>query len=296
MTFSVYSLFSGSSANATLIRAGADAILIDAGGSLRRIRAALESVGCPIEAVRAIFITHEHSDHIAALPMIAKYHKIPIHMVRGSLMAAERCLSSIDPALITAHPPRFEAQIGPMSVRSFCTSHDSAASVGYTVSVGGLRFGLATDTGVLTDEIVSAMVGCDLALIEANHDPGMLRTGPYPPELKARIRSDRGHLSNSQSADLAAALAESGARAILLAHLSAENNTPAIALKTVSDRLTASGFSPALGVATRCAVTPLAVDWEIPEPHGQSAGNPADPSPAGFLGRVIGLFPEEASC
>lgn len=289
MKFSVYSLFSGSSANAVLIRAGADAILIDAGGSLRRIRAALDSVGCPVEAVRAVFITHEHSDHIAALPMIAKYRKIPIHIVRESL-AAGKCLSVIDPALIVAHEPLYEERVGPMVIRSFMTSHDSAVSVGYTVTAGSVRFGLATDTGVITDGIVSAMSGCDLAIIEANHDLKMLRSGPYPPDLKARIRSDRGHLSNKQSADFAVTLARSGTRAILLAHLSAENNTPECALDTVSAKLAGSGLSPRLNVAARCEVTPLAVEWEIPEPD-VAADMPSVPG-----GLPAGILPEGSPC
>lgn len=298
MNFSVYSLFSGSSANATLIRAGDDAILIDAGGSLRRIRAAMEAVGCPMDGLRAVFVTHEHSDHIAALPMMAKYRKIPIHIVRGSYFAAGKSLSEIDPALMVLHEPLFEERIGPLTVRSFPTSHDSAFSVGYTVSAGGLRFGLATDTGTVTDGIRSSLSGCDLAVIEANHDPGMLRTGPYPPDLKARIRSDRGHLSNGQSAELAAELVRSGTKALLLAHLSAENNTPQRALDAVVGRLESDGLSATVTVAARCEITPLAVDWQTDGRADGPAGEGSLQSAQTSLpeGGPVGLFAKGLVC
>ncbi len=261
MTFSVYTLFSGSSANATLIRTGEDAILIDAGGSMKRIRKALEQIGCPIDQVRAIFVTHEHSDHIAALPMLAKYHKIPIHITAGSAYALE----SIDSAPITVHPPIYSVTVGAMTVRSFPTSHDSRASVGYIVETPGFRFGLATDTGTVTDAIESAMIGVDFAVIEANHDLAMLRSGPYPADLKARIRSNRGHLSNDQSAEFIAKLAKSGTNRFLLAHLSAENNTPDKAQTTVLHRLSDEGLSPWIGVAARGDVTTLVENLLIPE-------------------------------
>lgn len=261
MTFSVYTLFSGSSANAVLIRAGDDAILIDAGGSMKRVRTALSQIGCPMEQLRAIFVTHEHSDHIAAIPMLAKYHKIPVHVTAGSAGS----LRDIDPALTIIHPPRYEVTVGPMSVRSFLTSHDSRTSVGYTVDAPGIRFGLATDTGIVTDEIESALMGTNLAIIEANHDPGMLRTGSYPADLKARIRGNRGHLSNDQSAELISKLARSGTGRILLAHLSAENNTPEIARRTVTQRLSDEGLTPWIGVAARQDVTALVENLLIPE-------------------------------
>lgn len=266
MTFSVYTLFSGSSANALLIRAGEDAILIDAGGSMKRVRTALEQIGCPTEQIRAIFVTHEHSDHIAALPMLAKYHKIPIHVTAASATS----LWKVDPTVLITHPPIYEVTVGPMRIRSFPTSHDSSASVGYIVEAPGIRFGLATDTGIVTDEIESALIGVDFAVIEANHDLAMLKAGSYPADLKARIRGSRGHLSNVQSAELIAKLAKSGTNRILLAHLSQENNTPEIALSTVTRRLSEEGFSPWIGVAARQDVTALVENLPIREGVDQS--------------------------
>ncbi|MGM9637046.1 MAG: MBL fold metallo-hydrolase [Eubacteriales bacterium] len=255
MSLTVHSLFSGSSANSTLIRSGRTAILIDAGGSMKRIRLALESLGCPVSGLSAIFVTHEHSDHISAIPMLTKHFSIPVHVTVGSSYA----LSKADPACLITHPPRYEVTVGDLTVRSFLTSHDSHMSVGYTVESCGVRFGLATDTGVVTPEIVDALTGCRGALIEANHDVIMLRDGPYPAELKERIRSPYGHLSNQQAAILAARLVRTGTGHLLLGHLSAENNTPERALTAVRSYLADNGLSASVAVAARSEVTELSL-------------------------------------
>lgn len=259
MSLSVYTLFSGSSANATLIRSDRSAILIDAGGSMKKIVTALAAVGCPIGRIDAIFITHEHSDHIAALPMLAKHHRIPIHITVGSAPALR---AKVDPALCIVHPMLYEETVGDLQIRSFATSHDSRMSVGYTVTSLslGTRIGIATDTGVVTEGMIDALTGVDASVIEANHDPAMLRSGPYPADLKARIVGRGGHLSNLQSAELIERLAAGGTRRFLLAHLSLENNRPELALRTVVDRLKSAGLDASVAVASRTEVTPLIED------------------------------------
>lgn len=253
MSLTVHSLFSGSSANATLIRSENTAVLIDAGGSMKRIRLALESLGCSLSDLSAIFVTHEHSDHISAIPMLTKHFSIPVHITTGSSYA----LSGIEPSCLVAHPPRYEVAVGDLRVCSFLTSHDSHMSVGYTVESDGVRFGLATDTGVVTPEIEDALSGCCGVLIEANHDVLMLKNGPYPADLKARIRSSHGHLSNDQAAEFAARLVQRGTEHLLLGHLSAENNTPAQALTAVQNCLACHGLSASVAVAARSEITEL---------------------------------------
>ena len=225
---------SGSTGNCALVSAGGH-ILIDAGISLRRIRAGLSLSGLTPEDVSGVLITHEHSDHISGLAMLVKYHRIPVYapavvagFLRGSIPGIDACLREIEPD---------EAfSLGDMNIRAFPTPHDARQSVGYRVESGAV-FGFATDTGCVTDEIVSGLCGSDAAVIEANHDVDMLLTGPYPAYLKRRVLSERGHLSNEDSATLALRLVESGTRTIVLGHLSRENNTPSLACRTVRDTL-----------------------------------------------------------
>jgi len=233
----IISLYSGSGGNATLVSTKTSTILIDAGKSARSLTAAIERVGLDVDKIDAIFITHEHTDHISALTVLEKKHPIPVHMTE---MSAKRANIQKDSPLwqhTVVHPPRFSVELDGISVSSFCTSHDSAMSVGYRVQVGDFLFGIATDTGYVTDDMKNGLLGCDAVLIESNHDEEMLLTGPYPPELKKRILSRTGHLSNKDCAALASELAKSGTKRFALGHLSEENNTPEMATKTVGSAL-----------------------------------------------------------
>lgn len=225
---------SGSTGNCALVSGGGH-ILIDAGISLRRIRAGLSLSGLTPEDVSGVLITHEHADHISGLAMLVKYHKIPVYapaavagFLRGSIPGIGPCLREISPG---------EAfSLGDMRIRAFPTPHDARQSVGYRIENGAV-FGFATDMGCVTEEVVSGLSGADAAVIEANHDVDMLCAGPYPGYLKRRVLSDRGHLSNEESAALALRLAQSGTRTIVLGHLSRENNTPSLACRTVRQTL-----------------------------------------------------------
>ena len=229
-----YSLFSGSSGNCFFIDAGCDKILIDAGVSERRISHALEELGVKFDDISAIFITHEHIDHTRGLETISKKHDIPIHMTVGTAHAA--ITSPLSPVLarLYAHKDCFSALCGALKVSAFNIPHDAAQPVGYIVEKDGVRLGFCTDTGCITDEMTKNLVGCRAAVIEANHDGNMLLLGPYPYSLKMRISSDTGHLSNDDAATLARALCDGGAKSLMLAHLSKENNTPKIAYDAVS--------------------------------------------------------------
>ena len=230
---------SGSSGNCALLTMDGVHILIDAGISYRRICDNLALSGILPEALSAVLITHEHSDHIAGLQTLAKRCAAPICAPRTLAGELNRIVSGVA-ARLRVIPTGSAENVGALTVRCFPTSHDVSESVGWRVE-GSAVFALATDTGCVTPEIEQALTGADAVLLEANHDPDMLLAGPYPWPLKRRILSERGHLSNADCAALCARLAESGTRQFVLGHLSRENNSPARAFQTVSAALTGSG-------------------------------------------------------
>lgn len=225
------SLYSGSKGNCTYIRCGEDEILIDAGRSLRALMSALSVIGGDIARIKAIFITHEHSDHVSALEMLSKKYRIPIHITEGSAKKVLATTTYVKSNLV-CHPPLYSETVGALTVSSFPTPHDSDMSVGYTIGLpGGEKIGYATDIGYITKEIRENLLGSSAVVLEANHDTQMLHDGPYPAWLKSRIESRHGHLSNVDCAAFLPELAAGGTKDILLAHLSAENNTPEAALE-----------------------------------------------------------------
>ena len=229
----ICSLYSGSKGNCLFVGSERAKILIDAGKSARTLVAELCGIGESIEDIDAIFITHEHTDHVSALTTLSKYYHIPIYATVGCARALDRKYSGLYDCLVPQDAV-FSEEIGDIVVSSFRTSHDSACSVGYKIShSSGFSAGLMTDTGIVTNAAAESLVGCDSVVLEANHDLDMLKNGPYPEYLKERVASRYGHLSNDVSARFAAYLAERGTGSFLLAHLSEENNLPHLALSTV---------------------------------------------------------------
>ena len=249
-TLTFATLYSGSSGNAVYISYGEDALLIDAGKNAKCLKNAVNSIGGSLHHVRAVFVTHEHSDHISALPVLCRHYDIPVHAPAG-------CACEALPHTTVYHEEGIDLQIGPFHVHSFYTPHDSACSVGYIVKVGEHRLGIATDMGMLAKSVVSELSGCTAALIECNYDEEMLKNGPYPPYLKARVGGTRGHLSNPDGALLAAVLAYTGATHILLGHLSKENNLPKKALEAVLAEFKKRGVQAQVQVAQRDEPTVL---------------------------------------
>ena len=243
----IFVLYSGSGGNSVFIKVGESAILIDAGKSARALCSALTSIGESISSVDAIFVTHEHSDHVSALEVLSKKNDIPIHITNISAMRFDSCPCSQIHSRLVRHDVDFCEEVGEMRISSFRTPHDSKMSVGYRIEFcdgESMRaVGLATDIGYISDGIRENLSGCEAVIIEANHDRDMLMTGPYPHDLKLRVDSKRGHLSNRDCADFAAELAEKGTRAFMLAHLSAENNTPELAFDEVSSVVGCFGAS-----------------------------------------------------
>lgn len=249
--FSVYTLYSGSGGNCTYVRYCETEFLIDAGVSARAISEALKTVGSSMERICAVFVTHEHIDHIKGLEILCKKYKLPVHIATQSMDVLQDRYEHF-PCCAILHEPRYCLHLSDeVSVSSFCTSHDSAMSVGYRVNAGNHTFATATDTGYITSEILEAMTGCESIILESNHDENMLIRGAYPYLLKKRIASNKGHLSNRACSDFLHHLAKNGTKRFLLAHLSKENNLPEIALH-VSQRAV-SDFSeeekPWIGVA-----------------------------------------------
>ncbi len=228
-------LYSGSKGNSAFIEAGGARILIDAGKSAKALCSALKDINVDVDSIDAIFITHEHRDHISALQTLSHKHKIPIYML---LSSAERVFYGIQDerlcdCLMLQLRDSFTVQVHELTVKAFPTPHDSMGAVGFrlTFTENGEEYsvGYATDTGHVTKAMRENLTGCFAAIIESNHDLEMLREGPYPPELKQRISSKKGHLSNINCAEFAAELCASGTKHIMLAHLSEENNLPEIA-------------------------------------------------------------------
>ena len=241
-----YTLASSSSGNAALVRSGETSILLDAGISARRIAQALSLLGMTPEALDAILVTHEHSDHVNGIATLTKKYAVPVYASRGTahfLPQAGSALRVFDAGDAFA--------VGDLVIQSFRTSHDAADSVDYRIDAPDGSLGALTDTGYVTDDAVKTLAGVDLLLLEANHDVGMLQSGPYPYHLKRRILGEHGHLSNEAAAEFALHCVKNGTSDILLAHLSAENNTPEAAEYAVARRLQAAGCSVRLGVAPR---------------------------------------------
>lgn len=241
----VFVLYSGSGGNSVFVRVGQSAILIDAGKSARALCRALCDIGEDIKNIDAIFITHEHSDHISALEVLSKKNDIPVYMTEVSAKRFDACPDAPIHSRLVRCDVEFSAEVGELSVRSFRTPHDSRMSVGYRIEFdnGGRRcaLGIATDIGYASDNIRENLLGCDAVIIESNHDEEMLMTGPYPRDLKLRVASKRGHLSNRECAELAMELADGGTKAFMLAHLSKENNLPELAYEETARALSGKG-------------------------------------------------------
>jgi len=241
---------SGSTGNCSVISDGETHLLLDAGISFKRIREGLQGAGLTPDDLSGVLVTHEHSDHVSGLPVMLRHCRLPV-------FATMPVIRALDPGL---EPEKFVGietwnpfEIGGIRITAFHTPHDSADCVGYRFEHQSL-IAYATDCGCITDEVIEGLSGADVALIEANHDIEMLQKGPYPPYLKKRILSNKGHLSNGSCADLARHLQKEGTGEIVLGHLSRHNNTPACARECVGRCLdetrTALHVAPQLGLMT----------------------------------------------
>ncbi len=225
------SLFSSSSGNATFIGSAKTGILVDVGVSAKRLKEALVQREIDPSTLGGIFITHEHSDHINGLRILASTFRIPVYATEGTMAFLEEN-GHINGKFPFEVMPREGVEIGDIFVKNFATPHDVPESCGYQITLpDGQKAAIATDIGHVTDEIWNNIKGCSLVMLESNHDVGMLQNGPYPYYLKRRILSPRGHLSNADCAKTAAELIKTGTTRLYLGHLSTENNFPDLAFQ-----------------------------------------------------------------
>jgi len=237
----IHILASGSTGNAIFLAMGSTRILIDAGISARRIEQGLAEIGVRAGELDAILLTHEHSDHIKGLEVLSRKHELPIYTRERTWEAipfkdklAGRRWQPIDQ----------DFSVGELAVKAFGISHDAADPVGFCFYYQQVKWVVVTDLGIVTPGVERALKEADLAVLESNHDPDLLKNGPYPEFLKKRIAGKQGHLSNFDTAALLCRIARYKRMQVFLAHLSQQNNRPQLAEQTVAGILTQEGCCP----------------------------------------------------
>lgn len=250
------SLGSGSSGNATLLEAASGSttsrVLVDCGFSLRELGVRLARAGLSVDQIDAVFVTHEHGDHVGCAVTLARRHRIPLWTSRGTWRAIG------EPELPL--PVRFARDgepitVGDLLLQPYTVPHDAQEPLQLVCTDGVRHIGLLTDAGSSTEHLLAQLRGCDALLLECNHDREMLAKSRYPASLKARVGGRFGHLSNDTAAQILAACMHGGLRHVMAAHLSAENNRPELALQALAD---ACGAHPA---DMRAAGADWGFDW-----------------------------------
>ena len=233
-------LASGSSGNAVFLGTEETSVLIDCGISGKRTEEGLNAIGMTGRDLSAVFLTHEHADHVQGLGVLARKLGIPIYATAGTGEAVRRMtsLGKIPDGLFHTVKADEPVRIGDMTILPFAISHDAAEPVGYRVESGGKSAAVATDMGIYTEDTIRHLRDLDALLLEANHDIHMLEVGRYPYYLKMRILGEKGHLSNEASGRLLSEVLHDNMKHILLGHLSKENNYPALAYETVCAEVT----------------------------------------------------------
>ncbi len=241
------SLGSGSQGNALIIEAGSTRLLLDCGFGPGEMSARISRLGLEAGDLDAIIVTHEHGDHGGGVAKLSARHDIPVYLTRGTLsgLGAEgRSISNRK--FIDAHTP---FAIGEVEVTPYTVPHDAREPVQFVFTDGAVRLGVLTDTGQPTPHIVQSLSGVHALVLECNHDPDMLRNGPYPAWLKDRIAGRLGHLANAAAAEIVAAMDCSRLQHVIAAHLSHQNNTPGLARAALAGALNCA--PEWIGVATQ---------------------------------------------
>lgn len=223
MSLFIASLNSGSNGNCYYVGNGGEAVLVDAGISCRETDKRMLRLGLSMEKVKAIFISHEHSDHIRGVEVLAKKYQLPVYITENTLVSGKL---KIDPSLVRSFGAYETIMIGGLSVVPFQKYHDAADPYSFTISGNGVNIGVYTDIGAPCEHLIRNFKDCHAAFLEANYDEQMLNEGNYPYYLKQRIRGGHGHLSNRQALELFNTHRSSGLKLLLLSHLSKNNNSP----------------------------------------------------------------------
>lgn len=234
------SIASGSSGNCIYVGSDATHLLVDVGISGKKAEAGLNGLGLTGCDIDGILVTHEHSDHIAGLGVLCRKYEIPIFATKGTIQAILKNggKNAPEPSLFHEIESDGKLIIKDLAVSPMRISHDAAEPVAYRIGYGAKRVAVCTDLGIYNDYTVECLKGMDALLLEANHDVNMLQVGPYPYYLKQRILGSRGHLSNENAGRLLSRILHDNLKAIVLGHLSKENNMPELAYESVRMEIT----------------------------------------------------------
>jgi phosphoribosyl 1,2-cyclic phosphodiesterase len=250
MSLYITSLNSGSNGNCYYVGNGHEAVLVDAGISCREVEKHMARLGLSIETIKAIFISHEHSDHIAGLRTLVKRFKLPVYITPRTLGG---CRFSLEPQLVKNFTGDSPITIGSLSVTAFKKYHDAHDPYSFTVSCNDVHVGVFTDIGTPCAQLIQHFKQCHAAFLEANYDEEMLEKGDYPYHLKRRIRGGNGHLSNKQALEVFTSHRPPFMSHLLLAHLSKNNNCPIL----VGELFNAHANGVQVVVASRYEETPV---------------------------------------
>ena len=240
-------LASGSKGNALFLGTPHGNLLIDAGISAKLLKERLATVGAALESIRAVIISHEHHDHIAGIKTIASKHSIPVIANYATAEAIVESLGECPPFTIFTTGETFEFLS--MEIHPFSVQHDGVDPTAFTIHVNGLKIGVCTDIGFVTETVRYELRDCDVLYIEANHEPSLVHASSRPEIYKRRVLSRTGHLSNEEAASLICSVASDRLRRVYLAHLSSECNTPETALRVVSGVLQQRGVHAEVEIA-----------------------------------------------
>jgi len=241
------SLGSGSEGNGLVVDSGGTRILIDCGFGVRDTKKRLARLGLSPSSLDAILVTHEHADHIGGVPAFAAKYGIPVWATFGTLAVVSERFEGMERVYGFDSHERFA--IGALEIQPVTVPHDAREPVQYVIGDGARRVGVLTDIGISTAHVEACLSGCAALVLECNHDLGMLANGDYPPSLKQRIASRFGHLHNEAAAELLARIDTSRLVHIIAAHLSRENNTPALATVALATALNCA--SAWIGIANQ---------------------------------------------
>lgn len=236
-------LASGSDGNATYVRSGETALLIDCGLPARELRRRMGIASCEAHLIEAILLTHEHADHVRGAGPLSRALGVSVFATAGTAGAG-----SLAGTACSVIAPGVKFEQGPFTVSPFSLPHSASEPVGYVISDGSSRLGYATDIGSIRLDLLAALDSCDALILESNHDPDMLAHGPYPAFLKKWIRGPSGHLSNEDTAVVIEAVAHGGLKHLVLAHLSKVNNSPELSVLSAT-RALGGARAPRLHVA-----------------------------------------------